>query len=1216
MSDILNSGWASVVTSAIDPGIVNAEGVDCNPIYTVNMRPAGIANKRNLHITYLYGCVSEENSFPVSYKLRGTARDNANTMYYRVLKEAIQYSGALVIEGWTPGTDWASVDTILGNSLIDADMPYPKIYIFSCTPEVKEHIYDSESTEELADSDKIITTELTLYECLQEFVSERSQERKAEKEAFESSETISFQRGNKTVSINVPREQLRILDPDRVHLLTPRDRMKVSFDREGVRNLTIKFLSNSSGSFPYWQGYLQNCYFDRDVYKNEKKTGLYDRAIALLQAQNLHRVNNTIIIHGPSNSGKTVLLGKLALDLSQYYPVLFIKGEIEADDPEITRHRYQSLVDFINTYLTRNPDVSGRVRVAIVWDNDAFVDKLQNYIELARELAESNAIIIGSAYELRDIDEGFRKPKKGVEYIRIEPTLAGSKEFAGMENMLKQNMGDEFIEAFSKARKDSSQSRNKTDLISDDNRILTLLQRTFRAADEDVAKIVSEAVNRTDKESTGTEELMRNRFEEIIQKASTVYDTDIKGLSDILALYTEDAQKDEEWYRQLEICAPTLNDLLALAGQFGIRLPLNLVKDVICDSEICPDIKRHMDAVVDILQIDTMLEYPFPVDEVGHVMVGYRSPEEAEIYLASHFARRGNTPLEVENDSEGKPFLEDREIFLLEKLIEYSDLADYSYSNWHTVTTVRELLDQFGANSRKGEAYAKRYEYKYDELATFILDHGGSENPEMALSAAFLKREKLRISMLNKLRNDCNISDDELKTLNSAADGLEHAIEIEERDNNDETPRIMRLYVEWCTNRNYTFNREKPTVKDLELFQQIHQRFSKALSIYMRMEHHRMKPMSMMDVYLNAFRFYTTAMEKLYHVRSNAEGADPIKMSEYTDEISYAMNNVISKLLDFDDIDEARENLNSNILLVYDLSKYSIDSLKAKTRAHGSAAFILLNARSMWIKRDDTLKINAGDLLAVDLYLTPDYAEKTGKTPDEVIRCAREVYDYLTQKENLNVLLSNRTGGEKEISGLEMLIRATWISKTGNVPFTQNQFPKLSKKDWEELHKYCKAYVESGNSRAKYAFAYYLEGIYYWVFTTDTMNSASRRTKSTEKFEMCYKSSVIPRNVFPSDSYVFLCEPETGNPIRFNARLKRQSEERDVADITSAKEPSLIAEIPEVINRRGIFCAQSLKRRIQRNSIESQVITIRFNLKGALAGPENPEMEINTDVKE
>ena len=1216
LSELLNCGWASVITSSIDPGIVQSEGVSCTPIYTISNRPAGIANKKKLHITYMFGCIKEDNSYPVTYRIRNDVKTNAEDMYTRVLKEAIQYSGALLIDGWNPSTDWASLATILGNGIIDADMPFPKIYIFSCSQEIRGMIYESEYTEELAESDKVIVSESSLYECLHDFIIEIAKERQEELEALESSETISFQRGKRTITINIPRSQLRELDPERIHILTPRDRIQVAFDQEGLRNLTIKFLSNSSGSFPYWQGYLHGCCFDRDIYENSQKTGLYDRALAILQASNLHKSNSTIIIHGPSNSGKTILLGKLAMDLSRNYPVLYINGELEADDPEVTRRRYQNIVTFINTYITRNTQTGGKIRAVVIWDNDAFIDKLQNYHELARELAESNTILVGSAYEIRDTEELIKRPKKGVEYISISSILNLGTEFSNMENMLSRNLGEEIAEVFSRVRKTYVNKTNQPDLIHDDNRILSLLQRTFRIAGEDAGQIIDEAVNRANIEAAGAEEIMRNRIEEAIHKASKHYNIDLTGLAEILAQCTDEEEKNEEWYHQLKICAPTLNDILAIAGQFGIRLPLKLVQDVICDADICPDIKFYMDAVEDILSFDTMLEYPFPVDEVGHVMVGYRSPEEAEIYLLSHYKRREKN-YKDEFDSEGNYFLEDREIYILEKLIEHSDLEDYSSFNWHKVTTVRELLDQFGSNSRKGEQYASQYTYKYDELATFILQHGGSENPEMALSAAFLKREQLTKSMVNSVSYNYNIKQEEKRILDDAADGLEHAIEIEERDNPDDTPRKMRIYVEWCTNRNYTLDRETPGPNDIELFHQIHTRFAKALSIYLRQTIHRMKPLNMMDVYLNGFSYYSMAMEKLYHVISNPANADPIKMSEYIDEVSFAMNTVLGNLLDFDEITDSNENKNQKILNVYKLAKKSIHSLEAKARAHGSAAYILLNARSMWVRQDDNL--NDTDILNVkdaDLYLISDFAEGVGNTPPEMVACAKNVYTYLTQPDNLNVLLSRRTRGEKEVAALEMLIRATWIAKTGNVPFTLNQFPKLEKKDWEEIHKYCRVYVNSENERAKYAFAYYLEGIYYWTFTADTWNYVTRTTPSKEQFDFCYRSGIRPHGVYPSDSFIFLCELGTGKPVKFNARINKRSAYRDEADISSAVFPSMIKEMPNVTHRQKIFCAQSLQRQSQRNSIESRVITIRFNLRGALAGPENPEMEGNLYGKE
>lgn len=1216
LSDVLNIGWASVLTSAIDPGIINAEGVKCNPIFNVNTRPAGISNKHKLHITYLFGCIAEMNSYPVTYKIRGTTRANAETMYTRVLKEAIGYNGALVIDGWNPAVDWASVDLILGNGILDADMPFPKIFLFNCTPEVKGRIYDSERVEELAESDKLIVSESSLFDSLEEYIIAICEERKNEQDLLGTLETISFQRGKKRISLNIPRDQINDLNPELIHLLRPRDRIQVAFDKDGLRNLTIQFLANSNNSFPYWQGYLQGCYFDRNAYKNDEKTGLYDRALAILHAPNLHKVNSTVVIHGPSNSGKTVLLGKLALDLSANYPVLFIKGELETSDPETTRYRYDNLVSFINTYLTRNIQVDGKVRAVVVWDNDVFVDKLQNYLELSKELAESNTVLIGSAYEIRDVEGIAERPKSGVEYVYMS-SLLNPEEFKNMENMLSQNLGMEFNNTFSRVRKASTSKKNQQDFLHDDSRLLSLLQRTFRIAGDDASQIIDLAANRAQREAAGVESLMNEKLEEAIDKAVKNYNTDIKGLAEILAQCTPEDEKDEEWYRQLNLCAPTLNDMLAIAGQFGISLPLNLVRETICDAEICPDIKYYMDAVDDILAFDTMLEYPFPIDEAGHKMIRYRSPEEAEIYLNDHYSRRGNISIDVKCNDEGKPFLEDREIYLLEKLIEHGNLEDYSRTNWYIVTAVRELLDQYGTNSRKGEAFAKQYKYKYNELATFILQHGGSKNPEMALNAAFLKREQMVASMRQKVIWNYNIAAEEKTMLDEAAEGLEKAIEIESRENNDSTSRMMRLYVEWCTNRNYTLNREKPGTKDIELFRRIHTRFAKALLIYLRESSHRMKPLSMMDVYLNGFSYYVMAMEKLYQVDSKPESVDPIKMSDYADEISYAMNTVLGKLLDFNEITDSKENLNRNISKVYMLSKKSIRALETKARAHGSAAYILLNARNMWIKQDELSEgSDIRKMKKADLYLTSDFAEGVGHTSQEMIECARNVYSYLKQPENLTVLLnSKRMNGEKEIAGLEMLIRSAWIAKTGNVPFTLNQFPKLSKDDWKELHKYCKAYTESGNERAKYAFAYYLEGIYYWTFMLDSWDPVSETTPSKRNFHLC-ATAIRPRGVFTSDSFVFLCGTNIGKPVKFNARVRKRSAYRDEADITSALNNSMITDMPYVTTRKRIYCAQSLQRQSQRHNIESRVITIRFNLEGALAGPENPETEANPYGKE
>lgn len=1209
LSDTIRIGWSSIVTSSIDTGIIRSEGVVCQPIFNVNKRPAGLANKKKLHISYICGCLEEKGSYPITSRISASERANARKMYDRVIKEAIPYSGALVIDGWMPEEDWIKEDIILGTGELDSAMPYPKVYIFSCSRDTISRIFDSELTLEMAESDKLVVSEKSFYECMEEYIKAHINELEEMQNSIDSYETISFQKNKRTVSVNVPKEALRELDTEKVHLMLPRDRMPVSFDETGLRDLTLRFLANTKDSFPYWQGYLQGCYFDREVYANKQKTGLLDRTEAVLQAHNLHNTKNTIILHGTSNSGKSVLLGKLAIELSRHYPVLYINGELATDDPDITKLRYQTLVTFINTYLARNPQI-GKTRVAVIWDGGVFVDKLYNYFVLSKELSESNAVLIGSAYELRDSGKeqisDLVHPKNQVEYIQISPRLS-QRELESLYNMLSEKLDISFKEAL-KYAKASAEKKDSSYLIYADNRLLSLLQRTCRLMGSNGNKALEEVQNRTKREQAGNDKFMRDFLKSEIVKAAKHYSIDIKGLSEILKSLTKPAQRDEEWYKSLEKCAPFLNDLLAMAGQFGIRIPLNLIKDIICDIYI--DIRPYMNLVDDLLAIDTMLEYPFLRDDVGHEMIGYRSAEEACIYLESHYMHRGNVDTSITVDNEGRPFLEDREIYLLEKVIEHSNLHDYSEMNWNIVTMVRELLDQFGSNSRMGAEFARKYEYKYDELATFILEHGGSENPEMALSAASLKREKIRDSMLKKISKGNNVTSKEKQILDDAADALESAIKIEKEYGQDQTQRMMRLFVEWCTNRNYTFNRENPSIRDVELFKKIHDRFSKALQIYLKQELHRMRPMSMLDVYLNAFSSYVDTMEKLYQVVSKPEEADVNKFRDFVDEVSYAITCVLSRLIDFDAMVDSKPNLNSNILMVYKLSGKSVDTLQKRTRAKGSAAYIVLRARLMWLLDEvDFENISCLDLRKLDYYAISDYADKPGTIAPSVIQAAKRVYEYLSKKENLDVLLSTNGNSEKEIAGLEMLIRAAWISKTGNVPFTQNQFPVLDKSDWDELHKYCKAYTESGNARARYAFAYYLEGIYYWIFTPDNWNVTSHNTASGLKFEYCCRSAILPHGVYTSDSYIYLCGLNTGVPIKFSARIKKQSEQRDLADITSILNPTQAEGMPYIAGRQNIFCAQSLQRNVQNMKFQSRNITIRFNLKGALAGPENPDME-------
>ena len=272
----------------------------------------------------------------------------------------------------------------------------------------------------------------------------------------------------------------------------------------------------------------------------------------------------------------------------------------------------------------------------------------------------------------------------------------------------------------------------------------------------------------------------------------------------------------------------------------------------------------YTDSVLELLQCDTMLETPFPRNEINQVMVGYRSPDEADIYLSKKYnGRPSMLDALVTEDSNGVPFREDREIEILKGIIHCSNLSDYSGTNFYTLKVVKELIDQFGPNSRMGEKFGDKYKYKYDDIASCILENGGDVNPEMALTAAFLSREQILNNLLDCINKGIDTENKDLEILDSAERALSSAIEIELSSGSSNSNRLMRIYVEWCTNRNYTYHRQNPTQKDINLYYQIRERFLSALRIYLQTKDRKMNPNGMLDVYLNAFINYVNALEKL-----------------------------------------------------------------------------------------------------------------------------------------------------------------------------------------------------------------------------------------------------------------------------------------------------------------------------------------------------------------
>jgi hypothetical protein len=78
LADTLSIGWASIITSAIDPGITYA--IPCNPIYSPRTIVAGLGNKRKLYVSYVCGCTNEMDTVFDGERFVGSAKNNAQQM--------------------------------------------------------------------------------------------------------------------------------------------------------------------------------------------------------------------------------------------------------------------------------------------------------------------------------------------------------------------------------------------------------------------------------------------------------------------------------------------------------------------------------------------------------------------------------------------------------------------------------------------------------------------------------------------------------------------------------------------------------------------------------------------------------------------------------------------------------------------------------------------------------------------------------------------------------------------------------------------------------------------------------------------------------------------------------------------------------------------------------------------------------------------------------
>lgn len=1195
LKKLMSIKWSSVITSAIDDGVMRRGKLSrFDPIFDVRSRKTGLANKKNLHISYLFGCISEPDTIVDEIEPSNSNLTDANDMLRRVIDEVIPFSGCFIIDGWKIEEDWIDKRSLFEK--FDPQKQFPEVFLFSC--DSPEELRKDRRIRSFIDSDQFYYSEKSFLNCFSDYLNEYYEIKEEEEATLDDNyEILSFRVGKNPVEIRVPQKKIYQLDQDKVCLITTSDRTPIPYDKDGIRNVTTAFFSNPAEKFPYWQGYLHDCYFNRDVYTMHSKRGLKDVVNEALESSNLHQAKNTIVLYGPANSGKSTILGKLAMDFSMKYPVLYIKGSLE-DEYGNTNEKYNDIAQFINTYLSK-PAAAKRInrgRVLVIWDNNVFIDDIHEYENLSNALDESNVVLVGSAYPIYGIEDFNRKKNRNLALVEISPTLSGIEKNS-LETVLRNNLGDYYADIVRTIGKtvggenDKEKSTEVYRMEKNDYYLLNIINRLFvMQREEAFQSIAIEAFNRSSNEADLNDAQMKEYLKITLDKVKDRYSIEREGLASVAKAFVPDKDREEEWYKAIIECAPRINDIIAIAGQFGLRIPVNLLIRTIISEY--PVMIKYTDVIEELISRDSMLSYPFIRDEYGVEFVGYRDQIEANNYLNMHYLHKE----EIDNSS-SEISREDMEIDTVISLVKNSRLEEYEGSNFSTVRAVKELIDQFGPNSRRGDTFAKRYNHRYKELANCLMEYGGEENPEITLCAAFLIRESQGLEMYYLVTSNNDITSEQKRELDKCETALEKAIEIEDRNSHGTSSRMMRLYLEWCTNRNYVLSRKNPGKNDLLLFKKIHSRFAQALSIYVSRDNNPVGPMKVLDIYLNAFGWYERAMEKIYHVQTDSNAVKGEILEAYNNELFFALERAIGNLLDIDYLGEKKTQI-EKITRVYELANKSMSILKSQARAKGNSAFIALQARSLWIE-----KSGEDDNTYIDWYLISDYADESEVISTGLIDAAYRVYEYLTSNDNYRVIMSSpdRLKRERGSRCLEMLIRSAWIYKTRSLPFRLNQKPSLKYEDWRELHGYCEKYIKACVDNSKYAFACYLEGIYLFTFTEDRSYNYDLRP-SVQMFKM-WKSSRRPREVRKSDSYIILCKLGTKSPIIFDVNIIRQNTGRMMAAIIDSENPTDINYMSNLKTRK-IFCAQSLVRELKQGvHIQNERVTLRFNLEGALAGP-------------
>lgn len=1171
--------WSLLFTSAIDDTEVMATEKGYSPV------PPGERNAKAMYLNKerrfrINLCGSREVPPPVlKDKLDRKKFDMQITNRIRWISSTyLEYYGVLVIDGFDPDYDWLNDENLFGQLI---EMLPQSIYWFSA-PECL-----GENAAMLVERGILVVEEDGLYEHLLRHMPEllesgEAATQKEEDNILYTSLTLRLSdRQTHTVHIrrsdisDISGSSLCVIDDDMM-------RGEVLSEKSRAEKFADFLMQNG---LPSWHLFNTKANEEPFYIARDQDKALEERLFLALRETGVAR--KPVILCGPSNSGKSMMLARLAWFIAnrRKYPVIFIRGELVSGAEK-------RLDKFISNWFGDADRFGGErpEKVVVIWDGSGLRRTEQDYENLQGLLFNRNAQVVGSVYS-----------STREKAIALSQDLS-VKEEQRMHSILA-SLGRGYVDRFNEILR----NRKNADVLKNSS-LLYLLQALFKyefdSEYQELAKILASQFNqekrRAEQETSHSlqkyvedffqaqrarvqcgvassfqEKLQLILAQMMVEEQDSV-DAELKQVSD-------GKQRELEKYKQLSQCITSINNILAVASEFGVQLPLHLLLSFLRTKNGSPYVSYTEEPakIIEILRTDTLLEFNYKSHpRLGEeYYVSFRNSIEAENYICLLC----NLPLE-----DHSPKRKEKEIEIFTQLVEHAETEV-------DLRSVIELGRQFGPNGHgmlseiENMSRSSDYlEYKnyWLEIANAIIDKFQND-PETILLYAHLTREYVSQEEPEHRTYYDEVFIKARTMLQTALDRIDTS-----------TAQYDRLSVELCANYQQTLRVRFDPV--------IHSDIKKRIRVVFRRSKQRdamelrrdFSSNYMLDILLNAYNEFR---------KSNA---DP---KEKEQELVGILCD-IDDMLNLDNLVYERKNqdLIRKIREVYgQLGSEStrMDQLEKKLMRVNNDAFLYLQARMIWQGDTDTLE-DCGCKQDVAFLFADHYIgvcrdipyikiemskELSERLTEQTRRDAQRVVDFLSEKDEL----VRRTQSERCMA---MLMRAKWFLKTGTPMLEEKQCVPLSREEWQEINELCNRYHyyhQYHKDTEPFIPAYFLKGVYEWIYgdvkqAIDWFNGAKgyawsdKSARSVERLILCKEETSTPRT--------FVVSVQQGENKKYTARIIRETTPPPAASDMVATRYGLGVAPPVV---KYLFDGTMPKE--QRQQAKKDGI-IRFNLIGAQVG--------------